>query len=376
MTDPLRVGLLFPLSGMWGWVGELCVRGVEAALELAREGGARVPERVELLSADVAEGRDARREAERLADAGAHALAGTVFSAPALRATAVAHERGLFYLETVAAATEITTRGHPHLVRFNTTARAYGRAAGEIVARTCGPSRIAIVQLDDPFCASFASGAREVAAAARLDVVAHEVFASDGDVRATVRRAAGARPDVAILAGFSAALGELWSASRESLSGVRALVGNGAWAVRPIAGGRPVDLEGLFVVDTPHFDGLPAGAVSAHGRAQHAAWAARHSAPSAVDIPVDPDMAFIAASIFFERIVPAAASFTAGDFRAAAARVDLALGDTFVGYGAHFDTRGDNERAFPVVLQWQRGEKPVVHPEAVATASPRALASA
>ncbi len=366
----LTLGLLFPLSGMWGWVGELCVRGVEAALEVARERDAKLPEHIELLCADVADVADARREAERLADQGATVLIGTVFSAPALRASEVANERGLFYLETVAAASELTARGHANLIRFNTTARAYGRAAAEVVGRVLPARRAAIVQQDDPFCASFAMGARD----GDLEIVAHEVFPLvPGEARAAVARAARSRPDVAILAGFSGALPELWVAARSSLPETRALVGNGAWAVRPIVDGAPLELDGLLVVDTPHPGGLAPGAVSARGMAQREEWDARHEPPRGVDVPVDPDMAFIASSLFFEEVVPRAAGLGAAELRAAAAAVDVPLGETMVGYGARFDRGGDNERSFPVVLQWEAGSTRVVHPMAVALAAPHLM---
>src|SRR5262249_45169613 len=216
----------------WGWVGDLCARAVRAALDVARESGARLPD-VAFIEGDVADAANARSEAERLADAGARVLVGTVFSAPALRASDVANERGLFYLETVAAASEITTRGHAGLIRFNTTSRAYGRTAAEIAVRVTRGRRAAIVQQEDPFCASFAAGARE----GDLDVVAHETFRlAPGEPGAAARRALASRPEVLVLVGFSGALPELWDASRGARP--RVVVGNGAWAVRPIADGR------------------------------------------------------------------------------------------------------------------------------------------
>jgi branched-chain amino acid transport system substrate-binding protein len=183
-------------------------------------------------------------------------------------------------------------------------------------------------------------------------------------------RAGGRRPEVLVLANFEAAIGTLRAAAARSVPTAGVIIGNGAWTHPPAAIGQTVDLDGVYAVDTPSPRELPASALSAAARADLVAWAARHGVPPDQHLPVDADLAFAAALVFFERIVPRARSSAPADLRASAGLVDVAMGDTIVGYGARFDARGDNEFAYPVVVQWRGGAKRIVHPPALATAAP------
>ena len=86
---------------------------------------------------------------------------------------------------------------------------------------------------------------------------------------------------------------------------------------------------------------------------------------------VDRDLVFIAANVLFEHVVPRARSGSAEDIAAAAREVDIPLGGSILGYGTRFNARGDNERAFAALLQWQDGVRQTVFPDLVATAAPR-----
>jgi len=373
-----RIGLLLPLSGDWAWVGKPCLHAVRMALELARERRTLEGHEIELIEGDSPGPDDAAPVTERLIDAGARVIIGTMFSSHAFPATEVAARRGVVYWESVAAADALTRRGHPYLFRLDTTARAYGRAVADFVAGRLAPAwdmrapdvRIAVASMEESFCASMGDAMVAAARELGLALVGRETFPWAADVPALIERLRALRPDVVFMTAFGPAVGEFGRAARASLP-LKALIGNGAWALHHRVREIGDALEGVYSVDTPHVSSMGIQGLNANARAQLEWWKERCGEPHSTKTAVDRDLVFIAATVLFQHVLPNARSSAAEDIRAAALAVDIPLGGTILAYGTKLLPHGDNERAFAALMQWQGGERRTVHPDLVATAEPR-----
>jgi branched-chain amino acid transport system substrate-binding protein len=90
-------------------------------------------------------------------------------------------------------------------------------------------------------------------------------------------------------------------------------------------------------------------------------------------------MGFNNSYIFLSDVLPRAiknhGGISAEALQKAAMETDIPVGGTLQGYGVKFfppghEMRGQNERAFPVVMQYVGGETKVVFPKEVATTAP------
>jgi branched-chain amino acid transport system substrate-binding protein len=374
-----RIGLLFPLTGEWAWVGTPCLHAVRMALDLARERGRLGPDDVELIVGDVPVPERAAAEAERLADAGAEVLFGSMFSSHSFPASEVAAQRGLVFWEAVAAADALTQRGHERFFRLDTTARRYGEAVASFVAEQLAPAwdvppgslRLGVASMEESFCASM--GDAMVAAAERLglQVVTRERFPFGGaDIPAVVAGLGRAKADVVFMVAFGPAVTEFGKLARATLP-LRALIGNGAWALHHRVNEIGDRLDGVYSVDTPHISSLGTQGLTPDARERLEWWRARCGEPHSVKTAVDRDLVFIAANVLFEHVLPNARSSAPADIASAARKVDIPLGGSILGYGTRFSAGGENERAFAALLQWQDGVRETVYPDLVATAAPR-----
>jgi len=390
VPDAVRVGLLMPLSGEGEWVGTSCVHAARAALELARERGRLGPE-VDLVPFDARHprgdaydpaliGAEAERVIGELAARGCDVLMGTISSAQAARTIPLAAARNAFYWEAIAAADGLTAPDRPYVFRLDTTARTYGAAVADFIASRLAPAweadpaalRLAIARMEEPFCAAVAAGVRDAAAALGIRTVAEATFPVSGaDLAAATGTLRDARPDVVFMTAFGANVPEFWRAARAQRLEPRALVGNGAWALDHRVRELGSDLEGIFLVDTPHVSSMGTQGLGADAREQLEWWKAHCGEPHSTKTAVDRDLVFIATYVLAAELLPRAAGRTAEALRAAARAVDIPLGGTILGYGVRFDPRGDNERAFAAIFQWQDGRRHIVDPAVVATAAPR-----
>lgn len=64
----------------------------------------------------------------------------------------------------------------------------------------------------------------------------------------------------------------------------------------------------------------------------------------------------------------AAKDLSADSIRAAVMAVDIPIGQTVTGWGVKFGQDGQNTRAKPFLMQWQKGELVTVFPEEAAVA--------
>ena len=119
-SQPLRVGVILPLTGIQAESGQSCHQGAEVALPILREHG--YPD-LRLMSGDSESKVDvARTVAERLINDGASILVGAFDSGQTAAKAQVAEQRGVPLLINIAAAPAITEQGYRYVFRNFTTA--------------------------------------------------------------------------------------------------------------------------------------------------------------------------------------------------------------------------------------------------------------
>lgn len=116
----LKVGVLLPRSGMQGFIGQSCQKGIDLAPEVLKQ---MLGVDLELMNADTETNVDiARTRAERLIQEGAQVLVGAFDSGASLAIAQVAEQRGVPFVINIAAAPQITEQGYKFVFRNFPTA--------------------------------------------------------------------------------------------------------------------------------------------------------------------------------------------------------------------------------------------------------------
>ncbi|MBI3154930.1 MAG: ABC transporter substrate-binding protein [Burkholderiales bacterium] len=116
----LKVGMLHPLSGVQGFIGQSCKKGSDLAPEVLKS---MYGVDIELMNVDTETNVDvARTRAERLIQEGAHVLVGAFDSGASAAIAQVAEQRGVPFVINIAAAPQITEQGYKFVFRNFPTA--------------------------------------------------------------------------------------------------------------------------------------------------------------------------------------------------------------------------------------------------------------
>ncbi|KPK04376.1 MAG: branched-chain amino acid ABC transporter [Betaproteobacteria bacterium SG8_39] len=116
----LKVGVLLPLSGVQGFIGQSCKKGADLAPEVIRS---MLGVDLEIMMADTETNVDvARTRAERLIQEGANVLVGAFDSGQTAAIAQVAEQRGIPHVINIAAAPQITNQGYKFVFRNFQTA--------------------------------------------------------------------------------------------------------------------------------------------------------------------------------------------------------------------------------------------------------------
>jgi len=157
----LKVGVLLPLSGVQGFIGQSCKKGSDLAPEVLRS---MLGVDVEIMLADTETNVDvARTRAERLIQEGANVLVGAFDSGQTAAIAQVAEQRGIPHVINIAAAPQITEQGYKFVFRnFQTARDIVGnglKLIGELFQATNTVPRTAVfMHVNDTFGRAVAGG--------------------------------------------------------------------------------------------------------------------------------------------------------------------------------------------------------------------------
>jgi ABC-type branched-subunit amino acid transport system substrate-binding protein len=392
----IKIGVVYDLTGPFAGGGsELQYTGAKIVIDYFIKQGGVEGYQIEPVYADAQSKPDvAINEATRLVEQEkVDMLLGFYASAECVPAAAKVEQLKKFMWITTCISTAVLENRHLHYVfRPQTAGQLYGKQATDMLAfyskakfgKDPKDLRLAIIHEDGSYGVDVAKGDEIGAKAHGFNVVLKEGYSiSAPDLSALVTKLKRAKPDVILHTGYNPDITLLLRQAREQGLKFGALIGQGAgygvydklkdslgadsnyifnidpisiWLTNP----KSLDpkLPPIIQMVGDEFDKLKPGTPI---KSAHIGMAASNT------------------YLFFSEVLPRAikkyGGIDAEALRKAALDTDLPEGGTMLGFGVKFlgedsPLAGQNERAFPVIIQYVDGKSVVVWPKSQAMAEP------
>jgi branched-chain amino acid transport system substrate-binding protein len=365
--EPIRIGAINPYSGPVALYGDEVSRGYQLAIDEANAEGGVLGRNVDLLRGDASNPQQGIAAVEKLVGDKVDIFVGTYISAVSNAASDAALRYGKLYWDTNALAADLTERGLPNFVRSGPYAASFAEVSANATCALLAPAlgkdvkglKVWIESEDSIYGTSIAKRQKELLEKAGVKVVgvgAHNFRATD--LTDSVLRAKATAPDVWINTGYVPDGNLLLRTMRDQGFAPQAilLVGTGDTFETLDALGAEY-LQGITVVAYPRPD--QAESYGPGATAYLAAYKKKYERE-----PIAPQgmTAYVGVQMLIEAIA-AAGSVDLEKVRAATAKMDKPLKSYATGFGAKFDDKFQNTRAFPTVVQWQSGRVVTVFPK-------------
>ena len=295
------------------------------------------------------------------------------------------------WITTCISTAVLENRNLKHVFRAQPMGQHFGMASTDMVAafarekfgKDAKDIKVAIVHEDGAYGVDVARGNEAGAKKHGLQVVLKEGYAATApDLSALVTKLRRARPDVILHTGYNPDISLFLRQAREGGLKFGALIGHGAGYGVPDklreALGR--DMIGFFNVDpisiwaanpaslTPDLPPMVKMVGDAYDTAQ----------PGITARSALVGMAASNVYLFFQHVLPRAfkahGGISADALRQAALEIDLPEGGTMLGFGVKFladgPIAGQNERAFPVIIEYTADGSDIVWPKSQAKREP------
>jgi branched-chain amino acid transport system substrate-binding protein len=243
--------------------------------------------------------------------------------------------------------------------------------------------RIAIIHEDGPYGVGVAAGNEAQCKKHGMNIVLKEGYSATApDLSSLVTKLKRARPDVLLHTGYNPDITLFLRQSKEQGLKVKAMIGHGA-------GHSQIDkLRQTFGEDVNYFHSIdPAAAQLFDPKTLKPGvpdlvkeMVKRYEAVKGPgELPPHTSMGFNNTWIFLSDVLPRAikkyGGFDPESLRKAALETDIPVGGTLQGYGVKFyppghPLAGQNERAFPIVMQYVNGRARIAWPKEVQTTDP------
>jgi branched-chain amino acid transport system substrate-binding protein len=369
----LKIGAINPFSGPMAMYGAEVTRGFELAAEKANAGGGVLGRRIELAHGDASNAQQGIQAVELLLSKDKVDLfAGTYTSAISSTASDTALRANKVYLETIALAEELTTRGVPNYLRTGPNAATFAAATVDNLRDLVAPAlkkdlkdlKVWLEHEDSIYGTGIAQRQKKLLEAQGVKIVgvgAHS--ARSIDLNDSVLRMKTAAPDVLVETGYVADGTLLLKTARDQgfKPAATLFLGTGD-TPETLAGVGAETLEGVLVIAYPRTDVAEAFAPGV--KAYLAAYRAKYGADP---IQTQSLTSYVGLQILFDAI-KAAGSTDPEKVKAAAAAMDKPLGSYANGFGVRFDKDMQNLRALATTVQWQGGKVVTVFPKPAAPA--------
>ncbi len=364
---PLKIGAINPYSGPTALYGDELARGNELAAEEVNAKGGVLGRKVEIVRGDSGTPQQGIAAVEKLVSQDkVEIFTGTYLSAVSNAASDAAARYSKIYWDTNALASDLTERGLPNFIRSGPHAFAFAdvsaAATTELLAKAINKPvnelRVWIEHEDSIYGTSIAQRQKEILEKAGVKVAgvgAHNFRAVD--LTDSVLRAKATNPDVWINTGYVPDGNLLLRTMRDQGFKPAAIlmVGTGDTNETLEALGAEY-LEGVTVTGYPRPD-----QTEEYGPGAAAYLAAYRKKYNRDPIAPQGMASFTGLKILFETLA-AAGSTEVEKVRAAAAKMDKPLSSYPTGFGVKFDSKFQNTRAVPTVVQWQSGKIVTVYP--------------
>ena len=393
--DPIRIGVIYDYTGPFADAGsKASAAGARIAIDLVNERGGVEGHGIEAVHADArSDAAVAVREAVRLFEQDDVALVMGVYASEHCVPMAEelnARKRFMWANGCISSAV-FRGRGLEYVFRPQTHSDRVGAAsctflsevAKEKLGTAPGALGVAIIHVEGAYGAGVAAGNEASCRGHGMEVVLKEGYPADvSDLSGLVARLRRARPDVVLHTGIGPDVHLFLREAKEQGLRWRALIGHGAGygridALRD-AFGEDSDL--LFNVDPVAAQLLDPAALApglgdliAEMVARYRAETGEEEASAFVSMGFGPTWTFL--TDVLPRAIREHGGWGPEALRRAALATDVAAGGTIQGYGVRFfppghEMAGQNERSWPVVMQYVGGATKIAWPAAIRTADP------
>lgn len=382
--ETVKIGALAPLTGGKALLGQRLVQGFEIAVDMINESGGVWQENgegkmLELVKGDASDVQAAMNEAERLIQQEkVQVIIDGHLSSNAMVVSKVCEQNDTIYIATVGIMDPITERGYKNLYRITVLASTFGRDSvrfvEEHVSKEIGIApedmKVAVIHEDSGYGSSVGGAAKEAVEESPMDLVYYESYTSGtNDLTSLIMQLKDKQPDVVVATQYPHD-GLLFWEQAESLGfNVQAYVGTGAIHSMPdwIEG---TGEKGNYVFSY-ELGFISPENLSEKGKALSLEFRKRYDEKFGGFPPTMSVIGFQGAYTFFTEMLDPAGSTECDAIHKAAARVDIAAGDTIYGFGVKFDPEThQNERAVGCIYQWLDGKFTIVWPSAWADKEP------
>ena len=366
-TGEIRIGCIFPRSGVNAYLGEESWRGAKVAIDVINAKGGINGKEVKVSIADAPDPSAAVSEAERfISKEGMKIITGTTTSFLSYAVSELTERNRVIMWEEGAFANSLTARGFKYLFRVCCRSSDAALTAVQLTKDGLAPLlkiptsqlKVAMLHEDSPYGADMGKYAEQYAKEAGIPLLGREAYSTKSvDLSSVVLKLKGLNPDVLLACQFTPDAILFWKQARELAFMPKAMVGTGAaHSVRDFYNAFGSNADGIFSCDYPQFDQNPESApgitefIQLYRKTYNEEMRAPHSLVSYTGFSVLWDVLARAGSTDPEAV------------RKAALETDIPLGKTPIGWGVKFAPPGDpdqgtNIRAYAVGMQWQEGGK-------------------
>ncbi len=374
--EPLPIGALFPFSGTLALFGDECFRGLELATDEQNGAGGLFGRPLKLIKGDAVDANAALSEVHRLlGPERAAAIFGTFASPLTLAASPVAELAGAPYFELGAIADAVTDRGFHTLYRACPTSAAFATLSVDLIADMLAPRwnikpaalRVALLHEDGLYGTTVATLQQGRCQERGLNVTDNLAYsATTNDLGSAVQRLRGAEATVVLHAGYQNDVLLFYRTMKQAGWLPRMVIGaGGGYALADTANTIGADFDGTINV------GFPPYAINhavAPGLADlEAAYERRYGGKPRSGHSL---AAYVGGRLFLEMLARAG-GFDKEKVQEAIRTTDIDPNRMSNSWGAKFDAKGQNARAFPVIAQWLGGTLRTVAPAECAVAELR-----
>ena len=383
--EPIRIGVLLPLTGPFAKNGLENWEAMQIARDMINERGGVNGRKIEYLQGDATNPNAAISETERLiTKEGIKITTGSFASPLAIAVSQAAERQGVFHWETTGAAEIITRRGFKHTFQVGAPARKYGQAAVDFVIddlakRLKKPAtelRIALLWENRAFGKSVGDGIRAYSEAKGIKLVydeGYDQFATD--MTPIVQKLKDVKPDILIAISFPNDAILFQRKAKEFDLNVAAFIGVSAGYSSPDLRASIGDMvNGIFVADFP--PKVNPAVLRPETKKVAEEFYKRYEAKMKRPPAGHAAAGFSAIWALFTEVLPKAKTYEPDELRDIALKLDLPEGSLVNGSGIKFTNfdwpddakdAGQNLRASIGVWQWTKAGNEQVFPPKLAT---------
>ena len=383
--EPIRIGVLLPVTGPFAKSGIEALEAMQIAREMINERGGIKGRRIVYLQGDATNPNAAISETERLITKDGIKITTGSFASPIAIAVSQAAERyGVFHWETTGAAEIITRRGFKNTFQVGAPARKYSQAAVDFIIEDLSKRlnkpvkdlRIALLWENRAFGKSVGDGVRLYSEAKGIKLVydeGYDQFATD--MTPIVQKLKDVQPDVIVAVSFPNDAILFQRKAKEFNLNVAAFIGVSAGYSSPDLRASLGDMvNGIFVSDFP--PKVNVNVLKPETRKVADEFYKRYEDKFKRPPAGHAAASFSAIWALFTEVFPKAKIFEPAELREIALKLDLPEGTLVNGSGIKFTNfdwpdepkdAGQNLRAAIGIWQWTKAGNEQVFPPKLAT---------